>query len=117
MTAILYSPEWRDLALAFCAARDAAMYSPPSGGPSASRSDADGFVAATPGVAGLPDSQPSRGAVGQAPGPSDASPRNSDPGVPISSSQPHGAAGGERSAGTTAFEAAVVPATTSAVTS
>lgn len=36
MTTIAFSPEWRDLALAFCEARDAAMYSgaavpPPSG--------------------------------------------------------------------------------------
>jgi hypothetical protein len=31
MTSILYSPEWRDLALAFCEARDAAAYSPPVG--------------------------------------------------------------------------------------
>lgn len=61
MTAILYSPEWRDLALAFCEARDAAVYSPS-------------------GEAGLPDSQSPNRAVGQAPGSCPDS--SADPGAP-----------------------------------
>lgn len=59
MTAVLYSPEWRALALAFCADRDAIPYSP-----RALRSSA----------------------AGAAPGSPDASPRHSGPGASYSSS-------------------------------
>jgi hypothetical protein len=51
MTTLLFSPEWRDLALAFCEARDAAVYSgaavpPPSG------TVPESATGASPGAAG-----------------------------------------------------------------
>ena len=63
MTALLYpySPEWRDLALAFCEARDAAIDPPPV-------------------EAGLPDDQSPNRVVGHAPG-SSASPNGPGPGA------------------------------------
>lgn len=98
---------WR-AARAEAAARSSS--SPPPGGPPASRFDADGRVAKRAGVAGLPDGQPSRGAVGHASGPSVASPGSAGPDAPSFSTHV-GEDCMEGSAGVAACEAAVAPAT------